>query len=123
MLVRKVFDRPPYLVPPQETWHGRHCGPAEVDDPIPPDHHGWRRTTRQSVELLRRRAHDLGREDARDEARSYPMRRHRRTRHLLTRSPDHTALGGRATEAAAAKRLHAAGFHVTVDHAEKPKPG
>src|SRR5258705_330274 len=40
MLVRKVFDRPPYLVPLQETWHGRHCGPAEVDDPIPPDHTG-----------------------------------------------------------------------------------
>jgi len=38
MLVRKVFDRPPYLVPLQETWHGRHCGPAEVDDPNLPDH-------------------------------------------------------------------------------------
>ncbi len=39
-LVRKVFDRPPYLVPLQETWHGRRCGPAQVDDAIPPDHTG-----------------------------------------------------------------------------------
>jgi hypothetical protein len=39
-LVRKVFERPPYLVPLQETWQGRRCGPAQVDDPIPPDQTG-----------------------------------------------------------------------------------
>jgi hypothetical protein len=39
-LVRKVFARPPYLVPLQETWRGRRCGPAQVDDPIPPDQTG-----------------------------------------------------------------------------------
>ena len=40
ILVRRVFDRPPYLVPLQETWQGRRCGPAHVDDPIPPEHAG-----------------------------------------------------------------------------------
>lgn len=39
-LVRKVFARPPYLVPLQERWQGRRCGPARVDDPIPPDQTG-----------------------------------------------------------------------------------
>jgi hypothetical protein len=40
VLVRKVFDRPPYLVPLQESWTDKHCGPVQVDDPIPPDHTG-----------------------------------------------------------------------------------
>jgi hypothetical protein len=39
-VVRKVFDRPPYLVPLQESWHGKRCGPLHVDDPIPPEHSG-----------------------------------------------------------------------------------
>jgi hypothetical protein len=31
--VRKVFDRPPYLVPLQESWQGKRCGPFQVDEP------------------------------------------------------------------------------------------
>jgi hypothetical protein len=40
VLVRKVFDRPPYLVPLQEAWPEKRCGPVQVDDPIPPGHTG-----------------------------------------------------------------------------------
>lgn len=40
VLVRKVFDRPPYLVPLQESWPDKRCGAVQVDDPIPPGHTG-----------------------------------------------------------------------------------
>jgi hypothetical protein len=40
ILVRKVFDRPPYLEPLQESWPDKRCGPVQVDDPIPPEHTG-----------------------------------------------------------------------------------
>jgi hypothetical protein len=39
-LVRRVFDRPPWLVPLQEGWNGKQCGPLTLEDPIPPDHVG-----------------------------------------------------------------------------------
>lgn len=37
---RTVVDHPPFLVPFQETWGGRHCGRAEFDDPVPSEHYG-----------------------------------------------------------------------------------
>jgi PASTA domain-containing protein len=39
-LVRKVLDRPPWLVPLQEGWNGKKCGSLVLKDPIPPEHVG-----------------------------------------------------------------------------------
>ena len=39
-LVRSVLDRPPWLVPLQESWNGKKCGPLLIEDPIPPEHIG-----------------------------------------------------------------------------------
>lgn len=38
--VRSVVDRPPWLVPLQESWQGKPCGPVQIEDPIPPQHTG-----------------------------------------------------------------------------------
>jgi hypothetical protein len=37
---RAVRDRAPWLVPLDETWKGKSCGPVQVDDPITPGHYG-----------------------------------------------------------------------------------
>lgn len=37
---RSVVDHAPALVPLGENWHGKPCGPVQVEDPIPPDHYG-----------------------------------------------------------------------------------
>jgi hypothetical protein len=37
---RSVVDHAPWLVPLEETWHGKSCGPVVVEDPITPDHYG-----------------------------------------------------------------------------------
>jgi hypothetical protein len=38
--IRTVVDSPPWLVPLQESWQGKECGPVQIDDPIPPEHTG-----------------------------------------------------------------------------------
>jgi hypothetical protein len=123
MLVRKVFDRPPYLVPLQETWHGRHCGLAEVDDPIPPDHTG-------GVEQLGNPWSCYGVALTIWAGKTHATRRAAiqcgGIGGLVTCAPAHLitppwVVGERKQPAV--KRLHAAGFHVSVDRAEKPKRG
>jgi hypothetical protein len=37
---RTVRDHAPWLVPLGETWHGRHCGPVVIEDPLTPEHYG-----------------------------------------------------------------------------------
>jgi hypothetical protein len=36
---RKVLDRPAWLVPLNETWIGRPCGPVTLEDAVPPEHY------------------------------------------------------------------------------------
>jgi hypothetical protein len=123
ILVRKVFDRPPYLVPLQESWQGRRCGPAQVDDAIPPDHTG-------GVEQLGNSWSCYG-----VALTIWAGKRHATRRAAIqcggiggrvTCSPAKLAtppwvVGQRRT--AAVKRLRNAGFRVAVDHAEKSKAG
>jgi hypothetical protein len=122
-LVRKVFDRPPYLVPLQETWQGRRCGPAQVDDPIPPDHTG-------GVEQLGNPWSCYG-----VALTIWAGKRHATKRAAIQCG----GIGGTATcvpaklatppwvvglrRPAAVERLRAAGFRPFVNHAEKPKRG
>lgn len=35
-----IDHNPPALVPLQESWHGKGCGPVQVEDPIPSEHYG-----------------------------------------------------------------------------------
>jgi hypothetical protein len=35
-----IDHNPPYLVPLQESWRGKPCGPVQVEDPIPSEHYG-----------------------------------------------------------------------------------
>ncbi len=123
LLVRRVFDRPPYLVPLQETWQGKRCGPAQVDDPIPPDHTG-------GVEQLGNPWSCYG-----VALTIWAGKRHATKRAAIQCG----GIGGTATcvpaklatppwvvglrRAVAVKRLRAAGFHAFVNHAEKPKRG
>jgi hypothetical protein len=36
--MRTAIDHPSYLVPFQETWHGKSCGPVTFEDPLTPEH-------------------------------------------------------------------------------------
>jgi hypothetical protein len=123
VLVRKVFDRPPYLVPLQESWRDKRCGPVQVDDPIPPDHTG-------GVEQLGNPWSCYG-----VALTIVAGKRHATKRAAIQcggiggavtcsparlRTPPWTV--GQRREAAA-RRLRGAGFHVTVSLAEKRKPG
>ena len=121
--MRKVLDRPPYLVPLQETWQGKRCGPAYVDDPIPPDHTG-------GVEQLGNPWSCYG-----VALTIWDGKRHA-TRRIAIQCG---GIGGRVTcspgqlltppwvvgrrQKAAVKRFRDAGFHVTVDRAERHKAG
>ena len=122
-LVRKVFDRPPYVVPLQETWQGRRCGPAQVDDAIPPEHTG-------GVEQLGNPWSCYG----------VALTIWAGDRHATRRAAIQCGgIGGRATcspaqlltppwvvgqrKQAAVKRINDAGFRVTVSRAEKHKAG
>ena len=122
-LVRKVFERPPYLVPLQETWRGRRCGPAYVDDPIPPEHTG-------GVEQLGNPWSCYG------VALTIWAGRTHATKRLAVQCG---GIGGAATcsparlvtppwvvgqrRDAAVKRLRDAGFHVNVYRAQRSKRG
>jgi hypothetical protein len=122
-LVRRVFDRPSYLVPLQESWSSRRCGPAQVDDAIPPDHSG-------GVEQLGNPWSCYG------VALTIWAGKSHATRRVAVQCG---GVGGSVTCSAAAllrppwvvgqrkqaavKRLRDAGFHVTVSRAEKHKPG
>jgi hypothetical protein len=122
-LVRKVFDRPPSLVPLQETWRGRRCGPAQVDDAIPPEHTG-------GVEQLGNPWSCYG-----VSLTIWAGKRHATRRiaiqcggvgGVVTCSPGQLltppwVVGQR--KKAAVTRLRGAGFHVTVDRAERHKAG
>jgi hypothetical protein len=37
---RTAIDRAPWLVPLDETWDGKPCGPVTLEDPITPEHYG-----------------------------------------------------------------------------------
>ena len=122
-LVRKIFDRPAYLVPLQETWHGRRCGPAQVDDPIPPDHTG-------GVEQLGNPWSCYGVALTIWAGRSHATRRVAvqcgGIGGLVTCSPPRLltppwVLGQRSQTAV--ERLREAGFHVTVERAQSRKAG
>jgi hypothetical protein len=39
-VARTTIDHAPWEVSLGESWHGKSCGPAEFDDPIPPSHYG-----------------------------------------------------------------------------------
>jgi hypothetical protein len=122
-LVRKVFARPPYLVPLQERWQGRRCGPARVDDPFPP--------TKQ-VESNNSAIHRAATASL---SRSAPVR-HMQTKRVAVQCG---GIGGVATcsparlltppwvvgqrRDAAVERLRDAGFRVGVYRAEKSKRG
>jgi len=123
VLVRKVFDRPPYLVPLQESWRSRRCGPVQVDDPIPPDHTG-------GVEQLGNPWSCYG-----VALTIWAGKRHATRRAAIQcggvgsavtcapsqlRTPPWMVRQGR--EAAVTQRRDA-GFHVTVSRAETRKPG
>jgi hypothetical protein len=123
ILVRRVFDRPPSLVPLQETWRGRRCGLAQVDDPIPPDHTG-------GVEQLGNPWSCYG-----VALTIWAGKRHATRRAaiqcggvggLATCSPSRLRTppwGVGQRKHAAVERLRDAGFHVTVWRAEKQKAG
>jgi hypothetical protein len=122
LLVRRVFDRPSYLVPLQETWQGRRCGPAYVDDPLPPDHTG-------GVEQLGNPWSCYG-----VALTIWAGRRHATKRAAIQCG----GVGGQVTcspaqlltppwvvgqrKQVAIERLRAAGFHVTVSRALKRTP-
>ena len=122
ILVRKVFDRPPYLVPLQESWQGRRCGPAQVDDAIPPDHTG-------GVEQLGNPWSCYG-----VALTIWAGKRHATRRAAIQCGGIGTAVTcapaqmrtppwmvGQSREASVT-RLRDAGFHVTASQAEKRKP-
>ena len=122
-LVRKVFDRPPYLVSLQESWQGKRCGPVQVDEAIPPEHAG-------GVEQLGNPWSCYG----------VALTIWAGKRHATKRAAVQCGgIGGVVTctpaqlltppwtvgqrRQVAVERLLGAGFHIAVSRAEKRKPG
>jgi hypothetical protein len=122
-LVRRVFDRPTWLVPLGEGWRGKDCGPVEVTDPIPPTHYG-------GVEQLGNPYSCYG------AAFTIKAGAASATKRLVVQCGGISSRGVCAPRAlldvpwtvgqprrVAVKRLSKAGFHVTVFPDPSPKPG
>jgi len=121
--IRTVVDRPPWLVPLQESWQGKRCGPVQVEDPIPPEHTG-------GVEQLGNPYSCYGVELTIQTGATRASKRAiiqcggigaRTTCSLDQLAAPPWVVG--QVKRLAVKHLHDAGFRVTVSRESKPKAG